>query len=422
MVALATLARWLIGEVIEGAPFITFFPAVVVAALVGGFWPGILATVLSSIIAWFMFLPPTPGWLIGGREIISLSLFVFVAGINVVIVALLNAAVERVLAQEQNTRVLIESAPYGIIVVDERGTITLANEATEQLFGYARDELVGQSIDVLVPPDHLDAHRAARKQYLLRPEKRTFRDLSARRKDGSEFPVDIGLDPISRNGRTGVLATVIDISARKQVQQHQQLIIRELQHRTNNLFAVIQAIIGRTVQESTSAAELKDALNGRIQALARAYATLTDTMPGAPLAQILDRELAGFGRRVSISGCDILVSPWAAQQFALIIHELATNAIKYGALSNATGQVSVEGARERRDGGGVFAFRWTETAGPPVSPPTRKGFGSVILLDSARQFAHSVSLDYAPHGLHYSLQVRFDAIDPARQRPGTTPV
>ena len=208
---------------------------------------------------------------------------------------------------------------------------------------------------------------------------------------------------------------MIDISARKQALDSQQLIIRELQHRTQNLFAVFQAIAGRSLDEAKTPAQAKFVLNGRIQALAQAYSMLAEAAwEGASLAAILDRQVAGFSSRLDISGCDIIISPSTAHQFALITHELATNALKYGALSTSDGRVSIEGKIERLNGAGTFSFAWTETGGPPVTVPTRKGFGSVILLDSAKWFADSVVLDYAPLGLCYELQLQLSAIEPSK--------
>jgi PAS domain S-box-containing protein len=427
-VALATLVRWIVGgQVIEGLPFITYYPAIIIATLFGGFWPGLLATVLSSATALYLFLPPVFSLDFNQREAVSLVLFIFIAGINVTIVALLDTAVARIIAQVQNMRVLIESAPTGIVVVDEQGVIKLVNGSTEKQFGYDRLDLIGKSVDVLVPVPQIAEHRAAREAFQQRPEARAMgvgRDLSGRRKDGSEFPIEIGLNPIGQDGRTAVLATVIDISDRKKAQESQKLIIRELEHRTRNLFAVFQAIAARTVDENKTAEEIKSVLNGRIQALARAYAMLADAAwEGASLDAILGRQFAAFGNRVNVSGCDIVVKPSAAQQFALIVHELATNALKYGALSTTNGRVSIEGKIDRLNGGGTFSFVWRETGGPPVIPPTRKGFGSAIILDSAKQFGESVTLDYAPRGVSYLLQVQLSAIDAsgnmARQQSGT---
>ena len=415
-VAAATLVRWAIGgSVVEGVPFITYYPAIIAATLIGGFWPGVLSIVLSTVTAWYLFLPPEIGWQLDPHEIVSLLLFVALSGINVAIVSFLNAAVERVLTQEQNVRGLIESAPNGIILVDEQGNIRLVNASSEKLFGYQRSELVGKSIDVLVPDRQADAHLALRKSYQQAPTTRLMgagRDLSGKRKDGSEFPVEIGLNPVRRNGNTSVLATVIDITERKRVQDNQKLIIRELQHRTQNLFAVFKTIAARSIDEGKTAAEIKYVLNGRLQALAQAYAMLADgKWEGASLADILDKEFAGFSGRLNVSGCDIVLTPSAAQQFALIVHELGTNALKYGALSTPEGQVMIEGKIDRLNGDGKFSFSWKEIGGPPPIQPTRKGFGSVIILDSARQFASDIVLDYTPQGLSYMLELQLSAIE-----------
>ncbi len=418
-VALATLARWIVGgQVVEGLPFITYYPAIIIATLAGGFWPGVLATVLSSAAALYLFLPPLFSPDLNQREAVSLLLFIFLAGINVTIVALLNAAVEHIMAQVQNVRVLIESAPNGIVVVDKQGMIQLINTSTEKLFGYNRHELLGRNVEVLVPDPQVDPHRGVRDSFQQHPEARVMgagRDMNGRRKDGSEFTLEIGLNPVGRNGNNAVLATVIDITERKRAQESQQLIIRELQHRTLNLFAVFQAIVSRSLDEAKTPAEAKFVLNGRVQALAQAYSVLAKTAwDGASLAAILDRQVAGFSSRLDVSGCDIIISPSAAHQFALIVHELATNALKYGALSAPDGRVSIEGKIDRLNGGGTFSFAWTETGGPPVTGPTRKGFGSVILLDSAKQFGHSVVLDYAPRGLRYELQLQLSAIEASK--------
>jgi PAS domain S-box-containing protein len=417
LVAVAILVRWLVaGNVVEGVPFITYYPAIVVATLIAGFWPGVLSVVLSAVTAWYLFLPPGYGWWPVEHVAVSVLLFVAVSGVNIAIVTLLNASVDRSLAQEQNVRVLVESAPNGIVVVDKRGNIRLVNASAEILFGYKRSELLGNNIELLVPDQQAESHRALRESFLQAPEMRMMgvgRDLHGRRKDGSEFPVEIGLNPVQHSGDVAVLATVIDITERKRVQDGQKLIIRELQHRTQNLFAVFQAVAVSSVQAGKTAAEIKYQLRGRIQALASAYAMLADaSWEGASLDDILDREFAGFSGRVSVSGCEIVLTPSAAQQFALIVHELGTNALKYGALSNMDGHISIEGRIDRLNGNGTFSFAWKEIGGPSSpTEPMRKGFGSVILLDSARQFAQSVVMDYSSQGLAYSLQLQLSNIE-----------
>jgi PAS domain S-box-containing protein len=414
-VAVATLARWIVGgQLVEGLPFITYYPAIIIATLAGGFWPGVLATALSSAAALYLFLPPLFSPDLNQRDAVSVLLFIFLASINVTIVALLDAAVEHIMAQVQNVRVLIESAPNGIVVVDERGIIKLINTSTEKLFGYSRHELLGRNVEVLVPDQQVDTHQSVRDSFQQHPEARVMgagRDMNGRRKDGSEFTLEIGLNPVGRSNNA-VLATVIDITERKRALESQQLIIRELQHRTLNLFAVFQAIASRSLDDAKTPAQAKFVLNGRVQALAQAYSVLANTAwDGASLAAILDRQVAGFSSRLDVSGCDIVISPSAAHQFALITHELATNALKYGALSTPNGRVSIEGKIGRVNGRGTFSFAWRETGGPPVTVPTRKGFGSIILLDSAKRFSRSVELEYAPQGLRYELELLLSEIE-----------
>jgi two-component sensor histidine kinase len=237
------------------------------------------------------------------------------------------------------------------------------------------------------------------------------RDLSGRRKDGSEFPVEIGLNSVGQDGRPAVLATVMDITARKQTQEHQRLIIGELEHRTRNLFAVVQAVITNSLKDVRTVAEASYILGGRVKALSQAYSILEDTAwKGAPLAQIIAGQSILDTKRVTVDGCEIAITPRAAQQFAMIIHELATNALKYGALSSPDGRVSISCKTERYNGGGSFVFLWKETGGPRVSPPTRRGFGSVILLEAAEQFGN-VTVNYPPEGLIYQLQLDLKAIE-----------
>jgi PAS domain S-box-containing protein len=415
------MASWGLGAFVFKVPFITFFPAIVLATLIGGLWPGVLATALSALAAWHFFLPAAD---VGEREAI-VALFVFVSAINLVVVALLNTAVQHVLAQEENLRILIEFSPTGIVVVDDDGRIRLVNSSTERLFGYGRQELLGHGIEELVPPDRADRHRVAVAAFFKKPETRAMGaglDLSGRRKDGSEFPVEIALNPVRRNGRKGVLATVIDITDQRKAREAEQLVIRELRHRTKNLFSVFQAIANQSLDEGKSPEEARTILIGRIGALSDAYDALSGSgWDRASLSAIIARQLAGFSDRAIVSGCEIVVGPSAAQQFALIIHELATNALKHGALSTPNGHVTVAGKIEHDDGTAIFSLVWKEMCDPPVSKPSRKGFGTLILLDSVRHLARSVSMGLDPAGLIYTLQIDLSAIEIAKEPPAALP-
>jgi two-component sensor histidine kinase len=162
---------------------------------------------------------------------------------------------------------------------------------------------------------------------------------------------------------------------------------------------------------------------GRLQALARTHAILTGAAwEGAPLSEILKREFGEeFSDSVKVCGCDIVVNAGAAHQFALIIHELATNAFKYGALSVPSGRISIVGNIEQANGASQFSLMWRESAGPPVTEPTRKGFGSVILFDAAKEFGMDIVVKYDPSGLTYQLRVPMRDIAPSDKfaREGT---
>jgi two-component system, LuxR family, sensor kinase FixL len=164
MVALAVLVRGLVGQYVGVQVFTTFYPAIIIAALVGGLWPGVLATVLSAIAAWYLVIPlffARPGQ----RELVEFVLFIVISGIDVAIAVLLNKLVDRLVTQQRNIRLLLESAPNGFVLADEKGTIRLVNVSAEKLFGYSREELVGKAVESLVPERFATEHRKMRAAY-----------------------------------------------------------------------------------------------------------------------------------------------------------------------------------------------------------------------------------------------------------------
>jgi two-component sensor histidine kinase len=193
----------------------------------------------------------------------------------------------------------------------------------------------------------------------------------------------------------------------------QKFLIQELRHRSQNLFAVIQTIVSRSFVEGQTLSQTKQALDGRLGALARTHAMLADrAWVGAPLKDIVQEELNGFAQQISVTGCDLVINTTAAQSFAMIVHELATNATKHGALSSADGRIRISGSIEGVDGKEQFRFVWSESGGPPAAPPTRRGFGSAILFNMAKSFGQNVEALYRPEGLTYELMVLLSAIAP----------
>jgi PAS domain S-box-containing protein len=308
---------------------------------------------------------------------------------------------------------IIESSDDAILSKDLNSIIRSWNRGAERLFGYAPEETIGKPVTMLIPADRQEEEPAILER-IKRGERVDHYETVRQRKDGSMVEISLTVSPIiTAEGRIiGASKIARDITERKQAHERQLFLIRELEHRTQNLFAVVQAIVNRSLVEPYTLAKAKEILNGRLQALAQAHTMLAEAAwKGVPLAEIVKRQLAGFSGNLSISGCDIDVNTPAAQQFALAIHELATNAAKYGALSVPEGRVSIACNVERANGHSMFSFVWKESGGPPVVPPTRQGFGSNILLNAAKQFGPEVALTYEPDGLRYEVRFPLSTIE-----------
>ena len=202
-------------------------------------------------------------------------------------------------------------------------------------------------------------------------------------------------------------------AARAREEAHQesaarlQLLVHEVDHRANNLMAVIQGLV--SLSNAGSAAELKRVIEGRLHALAKAHKLMSETRwNGADLDRLVTEELTPFGlgstQRITASGENVALSAASAQGMALALHELATNAVKYGALSNETGEVSVTWSRKD----GVLTVKWEERGGPAVSKPARRGTGLKVLERAFANGAGRTRLDWASGGLICSLDVSLD--------------
>jgi PAS domain S-box-containing protein len=333
--------------------------------------------------------------------------FLGMIGVNVDITEREEA--ERQLREsEERFRLAVEAAPSGMVMSDGDGHIVMVNAHAETLFGYSRDELVGQQIELLVPERFKPGHPSYRETYVGQPQARPMgagRDLFARRKDGTEVPVEIGLSPIETSDGIMTLAAVVDISGRKQAEAQRELLLAELNHRVKNTLAVVQGIAHQTFKDTDASA--RKGFEGRLIALAVAHNLLTDAnWENASLEQLAADALhtrGPSGERVSLSGPRILLPPREALAMAMALHELYTNAVKYGALSNDTGRIAVEWSRSE-DPEARLELVWREHGGPPVSPPKRRGFGS-LLLD--RTLAHDldgkVAMEFKPQGLVCSI-------------------
>ena len=317
---------------------------------------------------------------------------------------------------------VFESSPTGILAVDGNGIIVLANRQLAGMFGYTCDQLIGRPVEDLMPLRFRERHQSLRAGFLANSANQEMgagKEFTGLRSDGCEIPLEIGLCCFQDANGPAAVAVVVEISGRKQERERREFLARELNHRTQNLFTIIEVIATRTFLENQPMRDATATFLGRLNALSKTYAILSDSrFQEAQLANVIKEEFAGFSDHISIHGCDLAVSANAAQQFALIVHELATNSLKYGALSSPNGHVEIAAKIENQDGQRLFLFQWVEKDGPPVFKPEHQGFGTTVLLDASGCFCRHAALDYDPQGLRYDLDVPVEAIEAVPMAPG----
>lgn len=217
----------------------------------------------------------------------------------------------------------------------------------------------------------------------------------------------------------------IDVTERKETEAQLRLLMQELAHRVKNTLAMIQAIASQTLRGATSLEAANEAFTARLSALARAH----DLLVGGARAHAAMADIAtsvigiqGDPTRFAIGGPEVVLGPRAALALTLVLHELATNAVKYGALSNESGRVALSWRIDEIDGVPQFRLRWQESGGPPVVPPTRRGFGSRLIQRTFTAAQGRADSAYLPAGLVFTLDAPLEALkdgdgeEPARAR------
>lgn len=203
----------------------------------------------------------------------------------------------------------------------------------------------------------------------------------------------------------GMLDTVVETTERVAIERQTRLMNSELQHRMKNMFATVNSIVSQTLRAERPLEEIRPLLLQRISAIASAHALLTETAKGdVPVHQVLDIGLSAHRTavdRIGMSGPAVVLTEKQALSLSLAINELATNAMKYGALRADGGKVAIGW---KGDGQGPFHLTWRETGGPPVAPPSRRGFGTTLMERVVpHDFGGTAKLDYDPAGLRYEL-------------------
>ena len=278
------------------------------------------------------------------------------------------------------------------------------NPGAERLYGYTAAEIIGRPLRDLCYDDAYAAVEEFVREVRRRGSALSI-DTCRKRKDGSRVDIIFCLAPLlDGDGRlTGYATIAHDITERKAQEKLRQLLFEELNHRVKNTLAIVQSIARFTERQSESLEDFGPAFSGRIQALAGAHSILTTTSwEGADLHTLAGSQLLLSTQedRYSVAGPEVKLQPQAAINLALVMHELGTNASKYGALSVDGGRVDLTW---ETPGGRVLKLRWAEAGGPRVSPRTRRGFGSFIIEESLGGIDGQAVMNFARRGSFATL-------------------
>lgn len=320
---------------------------------------------------------------------------------------------------------IVESSDDAIISKNLSGIITSWNKSAERLFGYSAHEAVGGSVTMLIPDDRLGEEPSILAR-IQSGERVDHFETRRRRKDGEIIDISLTISPIRDSEGTIIGASKIarDITERRQAEQRQEYLFREMHHRVKNLFSITGGLIKLAARTAETPDELARDMTERLMALARAYELTLPGLPGEPVAgekpaslfQLLDSIMAPFDgsaqhRRWSYDGDDLELETKNLTDVALLLHEFATNAAKYGCLSSTGGHLAV---RTHIDAGNL-SITWKETSEGKLQPgaPRQSGFGSQLERAMSRSLRAEVKRDWQPDGLCIQLKVPLESM----QRP-----
>ena len=318
---------------------------------------------------------------------------------------------ERVAAlnAERRLSAIVSSSTDAILGMDLDQRITAWNRGAEALYGYAEHEVMGRPVTLLVPPDRPEEENLIMAQ-IMNGIRIDTHETQRLHKNGTLIDVSLSVSAIhDRNGRiVGASKIARDIGGRKKAERLQRVLMGELKHRVKNVLATVQAIASQSF--GSAEPERFRGFSDRLRALARAHDLLTmQSWEGASLTSVVNGVVSAFGNeRFHIDGPDLHLPPRAVVTLSMALHELATNAAKYGALSVPTGSISIDWTYcpNRAD----FQLIWQETGGPAVNQPTGTGFGSMLIKDVlAAELNGEVELDYQPTGVICRIRAPIDA-------------
>lgn len=324
-----------------------------------------------------------------------------------------------------------DNSPLAVLEIDSSLRIVGWYRSAERTLGYSTADVLGLSLadaPFLPSNDDRETLLAGMNALLQGGDRRAMQEHSFSRADGALRQGEWYCSSLAGSGgRPGsVMIELLDVTARRRAEDTQQLLIGELNHRVKNTLATVQAIASQGFRHARSEKEFQDAFTGRLQALSRAHSMLSaTTWESAGLRALIADQVAigAVGEdRLTLDGPEVDLPPELALRFSLIFHELATNAHKHGALSNATGTIGLKWRLEQS----VLSLEWAEDGGPAVSPPSRRGFGSTLIERSMAADGARITSDFATEGVRWTMilplatQPKAEAASAAPVAPATT--
>jgi PAS domain S-box-containing protein len=323
---------------------------------------------------------------------------------------LAGKAAEAALEVTQRLSSIVGHSDDAILTKTLDGTLTSWNRGAEHLFGYSAQEAIGKNVRMLIPAEREDEEPKIISK-IRSGEHVDHYDTVRRRKDGTLIHVSLSVSPLKNAANEIVGASKIarDVGVRKELEQTKEVLLNEMKHRVKNNLTTVQSLASRTFRHSSK--EEKDAFSSRLRALSSSHDLLTDQKwARAPVDEFIGQALAPFREKNSgryrFQGPKLSVNSTNALMLGLAIHELATNAIKYGALSNDAGIVELTWEPVRHDAKEFVRISWKEVGGPRVTAPTETGFGSALIKTAFG--GDDFICDYRPEGFVCSFVISLD--------------
>ena len=303
---------------------------------------------------------------------------------------------------------VLDTALDPVVVMDTEGMVIGWNDRSAECFGWSWEEVRGRRLsDVIVPPAFRAAHEAGRDRYLATGQAKVLDrriEVTALHRDGHEFPIELSVTSSEQFGGQLFIGFIRDISDRHQEAERQQRILQESEHRVKNMLTVVQAIAIQTAANSPDMESFTASFSGRLESLARAHQLLVgqvwqDVAISALCERVLGAEVAAG--RARYGGPELLLKAGQVLGLSLILHELYTNAIKYGALCDDHGRIELDWKRD----GGMITLTWREIGKPcETGEAPSSGFGQRMIAMSVKSDLNgTIARDWRPEGLTATL-------------------